>query len=87
MMQLTEELTSTENKVAFARQACNDAVTRYNTDRETFPSNMIAGAFNFQEARLFEIEEPAKHPRFRSVERESVTSDTARGLTVRLSYR
>lgn len=56
MMQLTEELTSTENKVAFARQAYNDAVMAYNTKRELFPSNLIAGAFNFQIAELFEIE-------------------------------
>jgi LemA protein len=56
MMQLTEELTSTENKVSFARQAYNDAVTSYNTKREMFPSNLIAGMFNFSEAMLFEIE-------------------------------
>lgn len=55
MMQLTEELTATENKVAFARQAYNDAVMRYNTYRESFPSNMIAGMFNFGPAQLFEI--------------------------------
>ena len=42
MMQLTEELTSTENKISFARQAYNDSVMTYNTDREVFPSNMIA---------------------------------------------
>lgn len=57
MMQLSEELTSTENKVAFARQAFNDATTTYNTYRESFPSNMIAGTFNFNEAQLFEIED------------------------------
>lgn len=56
MMQLSEELTSTENKVAFARQAYNDAVTAYNTQRETFPDNIFAGMFNFGEARLFEVE-------------------------------
>lgn len=55
MMQLTEELTSTENKVSFARQAYNDAVTSYNTKRELFPSNLIAGMFNFLPATLFEI--------------------------------
>ncbi len=55
MMQLSEELTSTENKVAFSRQAYNDAVMRYNTERETFPSNLIAGTFNFNEAQLFEL--------------------------------
>jgi len=60
MMQLTEELTSTENKVAFARQAFNDAVMNYNILRETFPNNLIAGMFNFQEAELFEIDEPEK---------------------------
>ena len=58
MMQLTEELTSTENKIAFARQAYNDSVMRYNTKREVFPNNVFAGVFNFQEAQLFEIEEP-----------------------------
>jgi len=56
MMQLTEELTSTENKIAFARQAYNDAVMTYNTARETFPNVLVAGPFNFQEAELFEIE-------------------------------
>ncbi len=60
MMQLTEELTSTENKVAFSRQAFNDAVTHYNTKREVFPSNLVAGMFDFQEAALFEIEAPAE---------------------------
>ena len=54
MMQLSEELTSTENKVAFARQAFNDSVTAYNTYRESFPSNVISGMFNSQ---LFEIED------------------------------
>jgi LemA protein len=58
MMALMEELTSTENKVAFARQAYNDAVMSYNTRRETFPTNMIAGAFNFSSAELFVIEKP-----------------------------
>ena len=46
-MSLMEELTSTENKVAFARQAYNDSVMSYNTMRETFPTNMIAGPFGF----------------------------------------
>ncbi|MEX1023649.1 MAG: LemA family protein [Planctomycetota bacterium] len=55
MMQLTEELTSTENKVAFARQAFNDAVMNYNTARESFPSNLIAGTFNFDAAELFTL--------------------------------
>ena len=56
MMALMEELTSTENKVAFARQAYNDAVMGYNTQREMFPTNMIAGTFNFGPAELFVIE-------------------------------
>ncbi len=60
MMQLTEELTSTENKISFARQAYNDAVMVYNTRRETFPSNIIAGMFNFTGAVLFEIEDEAQ---------------------------
>jgi LemA protein len=58
MMALQEELTSTENKVAFARQSYNDSVTSYNNQRETFPNVIIASTFNFQEANLFEIEEP-----------------------------
>jgi LemA protein len=58
MMQLTEELTSTENKISFARQAYNDSVMTYNTDREIFPSNMIAGMFNFGPAELFVIDKP-----------------------------
>jgi LemA protein len=58
MMTLMEELTSTENKVAFARQAYNDSVMAYNTQRETFPTNMIAGPFNFAAAELFVIEKP-----------------------------
>jgi LemA protein len=57
MAQLSEELTSTENKVAFARQAYNDSVMVYNTNRETFPNNIVAGMFNFTEAQLFEIED------------------------------
>jgi len=56
MMQLSEELTSTENKVAFARQAYNDAVMTYNTARETFPSVVFAGLFGFGPAQLFEVE-------------------------------
>lgn len=55
MMQLSEELTSTENKVSFARQAYNDAVTSYNNKREVFPTNLIAGIFSFAAASLFEI--------------------------------
>ena len=60
MMQLSEELTSTENKVAFARQAFNDSVMSYNILRETFPNSIIAGTFNFKPAQLLEIEDPAK---------------------------
>jgi LemA protein len=59
MMQLTEELTSTENRVAFARQAFNDGVMTYNNKREMFPSNIVAGLFNFTAAQFLEIEEPA----------------------------
>ena len=55
MMQLTEELTSTENRVAFARQAYNDAVMAYNNRREVFPSSVVAGMFNFKEAALLDI--------------------------------
>ena len=60
MMQLSEELTTTENKVAFARQAYNDSVMDYNTLRESFPNNFFAGWFNFQAAELLEIEDEAK---------------------------
>ena len=55
MMQLSEELTTTENKVAFSRQAFNDAVTQYNTTREQFPAVLIASPCGFAEAELFEI--------------------------------
>lgn len=55
MMQLTEELTSTENKVSFARQAFNDSVMAYNNKRETFPSNVVAGMFGFAPASSLEI--------------------------------
>ena len=55
MMQLTEELSSTENRVAFARQAYNDAVMAYNNKREVFPSSVLAGAFNFAPAALLDI--------------------------------
>lgn len=59
MMQLSEEITSTENKVAFARQAFNDFVMEYNTGRESFPQNIIAGMFNFAPAAQLEaIESP-----------------------------
>ena len=55
MMQLSEELTTTENKVSFARQAYNDAVTDYNNRRETFPANLMAGFMSFGSAALFEV--------------------------------
>lgn len=56
MLSLMEELTSTENKVSFSRQAYNDSVMAYNTQREVFPSNIIAGSFQFSAAELFAIE-------------------------------
>jgi LemA protein len=58
MLALQEELTSTENKVAFARQAFNDAVMSYNTQRELFPASLIAGIGGFAPAQLFELETP-----------------------------
>jgi LemA protein len=60
MMQLTEELTSTENKIAFARQAYNDSVMEYNTSRETFPNVVLAGMFGFAAAELFHVEDQAE---------------------------
>ena len=60
MKQVSEELTSTENRVAFARQAYNDAVMLYNTERESFPMNLVAGGFQFKEAQLLEVKEPQK---------------------------
>jgi LemA protein len=60
MMQLSEELTTTENKVAFARQAYNDSVMDYNILRESFPNNFVAGWFAFRAAELLEIEDQAK---------------------------
>jgi LemA protein len=56
MMQLSEELTSTENKVAFSRQAYNDSVMSYNTKRESAPTNIIAGMFHFVAASLWEVD-------------------------------
>ena len=56
MNRLMEELTSTENKISFARQAFNDAVTAYNTGAQTFPTNIFAPGFGFHAAELFEIE-------------------------------
>jgi len=58
MLALQEELTSTENKVSFARQAFNDAVTEYNTRRESFPTNLIAGMFQFAAAELWQVDAP-----------------------------
>ncbi len=58
MMQLSEELSSTENKVAFARQAFNDAVMNYNTYREKFPNVIFAGTFGFSPAEQFKVESP-----------------------------
>ncbi|PZR73682.1 MAG: hypothetical protein DLM73_10005 [Chthoniobacterales bacterium] len=58
MLSLMEELTSTENKVSFARQAYNDSVMGYNTRREVFPTNMIANTFGFGPAELFVVEKP-----------------------------
>jgi LemA protein len=60
MLQLTEELTSTENKIAFARQAYNDSVMGYNTAREVFPAVIFAGMFGFLPAELFKIEDPTE---------------------------
>jgi len=57
VLQVQEELTSTENKVAFARQGYNDAVMTYNTKRESFPDNIVAGLFAFKEAMLLEATE------------------------------
>ncbi len=67
MKQLSEELTSTENKVSFARQAYNDAVTIYNNKRESFPTNFIANIFSFVAAVLFEVSDES--------EREAVKVD------------
>ena len=60
MMQLSEELTTTENKVSVARQAFNDAVMLYNNARESFPGNIVAGWFSFRAAELLEIESEEK---------------------------
>jgi LemA protein len=60
MLQVSEELTSTENKISFARQAYNDTVMAYDTRREVFPSSIIAGMFNFAAAELFQIEGAAE---------------------------
>ena len=60
MSELSEELTHTENKVSFSRQAYNSAVTDYNDYRETFPTNIFAGMFNFGEAILFEVSDESE---------------------------
>jgi LemA protein len=60
MQQLMEELTSTENRVAFARQAYNDAVLSYNNAREVFPNSLVAGTFGFQPATMLEMDAPEK---------------------------
>jgi LemA protein len=60
MLAIQEELTSTENKVAFARQAFNDAVMEYNTRRESFPDNLFAGMFRFDPAELLNATESAE---------------------------
>lgn len=60
MLQVQEELTSTENKIAFSRQAYNDSVLGYNNARETFPTNIISGMFNFVPATMFEVTEDAE---------------------------
>lgn len=59
-MALQEEITSTENKVAFARQFYNDRVLAYNNQRQTFPSNIVAGMFNFDSRPFFEVTAPAE---------------------------
>jgi len=58
MQQLTEELASTENRIAFARQAYNDGVMSYNNKREVFPNNFVAGMFGFSGATLLEVDAP-----------------------------
>ena len=60
MMQLSEEMISTENKISFARQAYNDSVMTYNTAREVFPNVIFAGMFGFQPAELYQIEDPTE---------------------------
>ncbi len=60
MLQLQGELTETENRVSFARQAYNEAVRNYNTQREIFPNSLVAGIFNFAPATLFEITDPGE---------------------------
>jgi LemA protein len=57
-LQLQEELASTENKIGFSRQHYNDVVARYETSRQSIPTNIVAGMFNFQKKEYFEVEEP-----------------------------
>ncbi len=61
-MMLQEELSGTESKIAYARQFYNDSVMSYNTSQQTFPSNLLAGAFGFTPRDYFEIEEEVKEP-------------------------
>lgn len=63
MRDLHDELTSTENRVSFSRQAYSDAVMEYNTAREQFPAVVIAGVFSFREADLFEVKSPEMQER------------------------
>jgi LemA protein len=60
MLALQEELTTTENRIAFARQAYNDSVMGYNNQRQVFPRNILAGALNFDQAPLFELTDPTE---------------------------
>ncbi len=60
VLAVQEELSSTENKIAFARQAYNDAVMEYNTKRESFPANTMAGMFGFGPAELLQATESAE---------------------------
>ena len=59
-MQLQEELTTTENKISYARQFYNDSVYKYDTKRQTFPSSLVAGMFNFVDKDYFEVAESAR---------------------------
>jgi len=70
MMQLTEELTSTENKVAFARQAFNDSVMTYNTTREVFPNVIFAGMFVFQQQRHRQLQRQRQRQRQRQQQQQ-----------------
>ena len=63
VMHVQEELLSTENRIGYARQAYNDVVMEYNTQRERFPSNLVAGAFAFKDAMLLEATETAEERR------------------------